>query len=349
MAVLCAVCSISRPAATRRFLFGGAVGDQLPVFHLHEVTHAWLEPRLQHLVENGYTTVTCDEIARLVIEGVRPGPRAIALTFDDAWESAWSVALPLLKRYGLRATVFAIPARIAEDGASSPFVTWVQLREMQASGVFDVQSHTRSHAMIFSGEEIIDFVTPAFSQEPLLNRPITSMNGRVRTVDSDALGTPLYVRRSRMSDACRFIPDEATADRCRAHVAGHGGRAFFDRPDWRRELEQIAATARGQFERDDERRLVITRELAEGRAVLNDRLGTRDVKHVALPWGIAGRATRETLAATGHEIAFAERPWRRRAVRAGDDRYQLMRLNGKFLTCLPGRGRQWFFTTARLG
>ena len=67
------------------FLFGGSIGDQLPVFHLHEVTREWLEPRLHYLVENGYRTVTCDEIARLVIDGVRPGPRAVALTFDDAW------------------------------------------------------------------------------------------------------------------------------------------------------------------------------------------------------------------------------------------------------------------------
>src|SRR3954471_8779691 len=72
------------------FLFGGSIGDQLPVFHLHEVTAGWLEPRLRHLAENGYRTVTCDEIARLAIDGVRPGPRAVALTFDDAWESAWS-------------------------------------------------------------------------------------------------------------------------------------------------------------------------------------------------------------------------------------------------------------------
>jgi len=331
------------------FLFGGSIGDQLPVFHLHEVTRAWLEPRLRYLVENGYRSVTCDEISRFVIDGVRPAPRSIALTFDDAWESAWSVAFPLLKQYGFRATVFAIPARVAEDGASSPFVTWSQLRELQASGVFDVQSHTRSHAMIFSSEEIVDFVTPAFSQEPLLNRPITSMNGRVQSVGGDALGTPLHVRRSRMSDARRFIPDDVVAERCRAHVAGHGGAAFFDRADWRSELQQIASRGRGEFEPDEERRKVITRELADGRALLNDRLGTTEVKHVALPWGIAGETTRNALAATGHHTAFAERPWRRRSVRAGDDRYQLMRLSGKFLTCLPGRGRQWFFTTVRLG
>ena len=80
--------------------------------------------------------------------------------------------------------------------------------------------------------------------------------------------------------------------------------------------------------------------------MLNDKLRTTAVRHVALPWGIAGDITRRAVAETGHVIAFAERPLRSRLVRAGDDRYGLMRLNGKFLTCLPGRGgRRWFMTT----
>ena len=255
--------------------------------------------------------------------------------------------MPLLKAYGLRAIVFAIPARVADAGASSPFVTWPQLRELHDSGVFDVQSHTRSHAMIFSSDAVVDFVTPAFADEPLLNRPVTALNGHVDTVAADALGTPLYVRRSRMSDAHRFLVDDAVADRCRAHVAQHGGASFFSRLGWRRELSALAAGGRGHFESEDDRGAMIRKELAEGRALLNAKLQTTTVKHVALPWGISGETTRAALAATGHETAFAERPWRRRTVRAGDDRFQLMRLNGNFLTCLPGRRRQWFFTTVR--
>jgi hypothetical protein len=330
------------------FLFGGSIGDQLPVFHFHEVTREWLEPRLVYLSANGYRTVTTDEIARLVIHGVRPGPRAVALTFDDAWESAWTVALPLLKQYGFRAVLFAIPGRIAEDAQPSPFVTWSQLRELHDSGVFDVQSHTRSHAMMFTDAEVVDFVTPEFVREPLLNRPITTMNGHIDTIDADALGTPLFQRRSRMSDGRRFFPDAEAAARCRQHVMRNGEVDFFNRPGWARELRAIAAR-RGheRFESDDERSAAIHRELSESRAILNDRLRTTTVKHVALPWGVCGTITRAALAATGHELAFAERPWRRRSVRAGDDRFQLMRLSSRFLTCLPGRNRDWFLTTVR--
>jgi len=329
------------------FLFGGSLGDLLPAFHFHDVTRDWLEPRLQYLVENGYRTVTCDQIARLVVDGVRPGAPAVALTFDDAWESVWSVALPLLKQYSLRAVLFAIPARIAATPGETPFVTWTQLREIHASGVFDVQSHTRSHAMIFGGDTVVDFVRPGFEQEPLLNRPVTSTNGRVEAVDPDALGTPLYVRRSRMSDARRYFADQTVADTCRRRVADAGGARFFERPQWRSELEAVTASARGSFESDESRARAIREELATARAILNDQLQTDTVKHVAMPWGIGGALARREVEATGHTTAFAERPLRRRAIRAGDDRYQLMRLSGRFVTCLPGRGRRWFFSTVR--
>ena len=317
------------------FLFGGSLGGVLPVFHFHDVTRAWLEPRLQYLAENGYRTVTCDEIARFAIDAVSPGPRAVALTFDDAWPSSWSVATPLLKEYHLRAILFVIPGRIEDE--TTAFVSWPQLREMHASGVWDIQSHTRSHAMMFSGTEVVGFVTPDFAREPLLERPLC--------LKPDALGTPLYLRRSRMSDARQFLPDSAAEERCRAHVARNGGARFFDRPDWRSELEALARERRGDFESDEARIAAIRQELADGRAMLNGRLGTNTVRHVALPWGIAGDTARRMLAETGHETAFAERPFKRRGVHAGDDRYGLMRLNGKFLTCLPGRGRKWFFTT----
>jgi hypothetical protein len=198
--------------------------------------------------------------------------------------------------------------------------------------------------MMFCDAQLVTFVTPDYAREPFLNHPVTTMDNRVATVDDDALGTPLYVRRSRMSDARRYFADEMVADRCRRHVRANGGASFFARPDWQRELTALNRDPHGRFEDDASRTATIRRELADGRALLNEQLGTTTVKHVALPWGISGRMTRAELEATGHETAFAERPLLRRSIGAGDDRFQLMRLNNKFLTCLPGRGRRWFFS-----
>ena len=216
---------------------------------------------------------------------------------------------------------------------------------MQASGVFDVQSHTRSHAKIFCDAAVSGFVMPGPAGDPL-DLPLDSVNGSIHFLEPDALGTPLYLRRSRMSDARRYLPDEATADRCRQFVARNGGAAFFEKPGWQTELERVAQ-GNGRFETDDEREAAIEDEISQGRALLSAGLQTTGVRHVALPWGIAGEVTRRALRDSACVTAFAERPLRRRGVRAGDDRYGLMRLNGKFLTCLPGRGRQWFFTAVR--
>lgn len=329
------------------FLFGGSIGPQIPVFHFHDEPRAWLEPRLRYLADNGYRTITCDEIARFVVHGVSPGPRAVGLTFDDAWASLWSEAFPLLQQLGLRATVFAIPGRVEDPDGK--FVTWPQLSAMQSSGVVDVQSHTDWHVMMFSSPTPTGFVTPEYATESILNRPLMSptTEGSPRFLEAEALGAPLFVRRSRMSDALRYLPDGRAEERCRNVVATGGGVAFFSRPDWMATLKAVATDSGGRYESDAERATAIREELVRGREGLNTRLGVRSVTHVALPWGIAGTFTASLLAATGHETAFAERPLHRRAVRAGDDPFQLMRLNGKFVTCLPGRQRQWFFTTVR--
>ena len=106
-----------------RFIFGGRVAAEvLPVFHFHDVTPAELEPKLRFLAENGYRTTTADEIAAYVRREIRLDSPRVALCFDDAWTSLWTVAAPLLKRYGLTAITYAIPARIAEASACRPTI-----------------------------------------------------------------------------------------------------------------------------------------------------------------------------------------------------------------------------------
>lgn len=343
-----------------KFLFGLDVGTLLPVFHFHQVTVESLEPAFAYLHENGYRTVVSDDVARLVREGRHPGPRTVMLAFDDAWASLWLVVGPLLERYDLRAVTYVIPGRVrdaaavrptiadgpvdatAADLADNPFVTWPELRALAASGRVDVQSHTWSHSMVFTGQRPMGVVDQQFGREPQIIHPRLN-SGRVPAYLSAAqLGHPLFARRSRMSDGRRFWPDPDACARAEAAVRA-GGAGFLDRPDWRKQLRPYLEGIPGRFETDAEREREIEFELAEARDEIERRIGTA-VRHVCLPWGITGSVTRRALERMGMVTAFANRLSGRLAVAAGDDPFYLKRLDNRHIFALPGKGRRAFTT-----
>ena len=336
------------------FVFGAPVGDLLPVFHFHDEPREDLEPKLRHLAENGYRTITADAIGAFV-RGERTLPdRAVAICFDDAWASVWTDAGPLLKQYGLTAIVHAIPGRVSDAGgcrpagvpaSGSPFMTWPELRALQADGVLDVQSHTMTHARVFTASTIAGFVGPGYAATPLLNRPRVGASP-LRFVGPGDLGAPLYEHRSRMSDGPRMQDTEAGHDACVRLVAAEGGPAFFARPDWRSRLQSVAEQASRQIapEPDDTHQRAIEEELSASRDELNLRLATRAVNHICLPWGVSGRTTAAVLERLGFATAFANRLPGVHAVRRGDDPHWLKRLPNRYIHRLPGRGRRWWFT-----
>jgi Polysaccharide deacetylase len=327
-----------------RFVFGGRVGDILPVFHFHESTVASLEPAFAYLADNGYCTVVSDEAASFARGGPHPGARSVMLAFDDAWASLWLVVGPLLQKYGLRAVTYTVPARVEEaatvrptiddgpvdaagaDRAEHPFVTWPELKALSTSGLVDVQSHTWSHSMIFSGDVVIGRVDAELANEPMLNRPRIDDGSMLEFVTPDRIGFPLLQRRSRMSDARRFFPDPEACARLEVS-AGTETRML-----------PFAGKLKGRWETVDEQARAIDTELAASRDTLQSRLGTA-VHHICLPWGVSGTLTRRALERTGFLSAFANKLSGRFAVASGDDPYYLKRLNGRHVFALPGRGR----------
>lgn len=341
------------------FLFGLGVGRILPVFHFHETTAAELEPAFRHLAENGYRTVTSDDVDRLVHDGVHPGERTVMLAFDDALASLWLVVGPLLRKYGLRAVTYAIPGRMidaaavrptiddgpadaqAVDASEQPFATWPELRALAAAGLVEVQSHTWSHSLIFVGDQVVDLVRPDFASVLLLNRPRRSVGDPPVFVTPADLGHPLFASRSRMSDGLRFIPDAESCARVMEAVAGRGGAALFARDGWRAELADVLGSVRGSFESAADRQRAIEDELVRARDELQARLGA-PVPHICLPWGVAGDVTRDALRRLGFRTAFANRMSGRLAVAAGDDAFALKRLHSRHVFALPGTGRRTF-------
>ena len=114
----------------------------IPVFVFHDVEPEGLQAQLRYLQDNGYTALRSADELMACLQGRQPlTPRSVLLTFDDGLESLYTVALPLLRRYGMAGTAFIVPGFVGLPG----FCTWEQLRDMQASGTIDVQSHTLFH------------------------------------------------------------------------------------------------------------------------------------------------------------------------------------------------------------
>jgi peptidoglycan/xylan/chitin deacetylase (PgdA/CDA1 family) len=102
--------------------------------------------------------------------------KTLVLTFDDGYLDNWVFAYPILKKYGLKGTIFINPEFVEPSGEpranledcwtgrkgiheleSSGFLNWAEILLMDKNGVLDVQSHTMSHNFYFKSTKIIDF------------------------------------------------------------------------------------------------------------------------------------------------------------------------------------------------
>lgn len=100
--------------------------------------------QMAYLQKNGYQVISLDDILAFVSYQRRPPQKAVVITIDDGWKSLKTVAAPILKRHGFRATLFVNSDLISKPTKNS--LSWEDIRELVAAGVLDVQSHSVSHA-----------------------------------------------------------------------------------------------------------------------------------------------------------------------------------------------------------
>ena len=106
-----------------------------------EVGAANLDAQLRWLRDNGYTVVPLAQVAEHAAGRRALPPRAVAITIDDGYRSALTVALPVLKRYGDPATLFVYTDFVgSRDGLS-----WADLSALGHEPLISVQSHSKSH------------------------------------------------------------------------------------------------------------------------------------------------------------------------------------------------------------
>ena len=279
--------------------------------HIAEPVRAF-EAKIAALSKAGFNFITWEELSQYIRGEAEIDLPAIVLTFDDGYLDNWVYAYPILKKYGAKGTIFVSPDFVdsgeqcrfnlddVNNGRCSPdqlqpagFLNWEEMRQMERSGVIDIQSHASTHTWYFSGPKIVDFWRPdqkqhcwmAWNKHPERKPYYLNEN----QWDFVELGTPVFEHEKSLC-VQRFFPSQGVSDGLVEFVRNKGGKAWFEAPDAIEKLQQKAAeltekwNSDCRYETDDERRVRTLDELSRGKHEIEQHLD-KTVDYICWPGG----------------------------------------------------------------
>jgi peptidoglycan/xylan/chitin deacetylase (PgdA/CDA1 family) len=106
------------------------------------VTPKDFETQLRYLKQEGYESITLNDLVLHLTMGKALPPKPIILTFDDGYADAYTHAYPLLQQFGFAGTFFLISGPIDFDNPEH--LSWAQVQEMHAGGM-KFEPHSYDH------------------------------------------------------------------------------------------------------------------------------------------------------------------------------------------------------------
>jgi peptidoglycan/xylan/chitin deacetylase (PgdA/CDA1 family) len=116
------------------------IDSDTPAVRRYIATPDTLEKELAYLKDNGFTSVTFDDLASRLTRGTALPPKPVIISFDDDWRSQYTYAFPLLRKYGFTATFYIWVVVVGMKN----HMTWDEIRELDAAGM-QIGCHTMTH------------------------------------------------------------------------------------------------------------------------------------------------------------------------------------------------------------
>ena len=126
-------------------------GTKVLILNYHKIDNTFIslairpddfDTQMKYLSENGYHTISPDELYDSLAGTGELPDNPVMITFDDGYEDNYANAYPILKKYGFKATIFVVTSFL--DKNKKGYMSWDQAREMDANGI-SIQSHTVDH------------------------------------------------------------------------------------------------------------------------------------------------------------------------------------------------------------
>jgi peptidoglycan/xylan/chitin deacetylase (PgdA/CDA1 family) len=133
------------PAILMYHSVGGPGAEKYPL----DIFASSFEKQMAYLHRYHYNVIPLLDCVRSLKEGKKLPPKTVVLTFDDGYENNYTVAYPILKKYGFPATIFVIVNYLGQEkefyGLPFRFLTAPMLVTMADSGLITIGSHTMNH------------------------------------------------------------------------------------------------------------------------------------------------------------------------------------------------------------
>lgn len=121
------------------------------------ITPAEFESDLVFLTENNYNTITMTQLIDYVYHDVVLPDNPIILTFDDGYLSTYHNVFPLLQKYQTKIVLSIVGkstddfSKVNDNNVNYAHLTWKHVKEMQESGLVEIQNHTYNMHKVING------------------------------------------------------------------------------------------------------------------------------------------------------------------------------------------------------
>ncbi|MFA2565536.1 transcriptional regulator [Bacillus wiedmannii] len=130
------------------------------------VSVGMFEKQMKYLADNQYHTLTLEEFNQFIKNKKKLPKKSVLITFDNTSKSNYVYAYPILKKYKMHATSFAVTSRISnkEEKFNPKTFQMLSMNEMdKMKDVFEFGSHTHtlhkfkngSAAILVEGNQIV--------------------------------------------------------------------------------------------------------------------------------------------------------------------------------------------------
>jgi peptidoglycan/xylan/chitin deacetylase (PgdA/CDA1 family) len=137
------------------------------------VTPYTFENQIKTMKDAGYSFMTASELAQVIDGKAKLPVKPVVLTFDDGYRDFYTDAFPILKKYGVKGTVYVISGFVGRHNYMFP----EQVVEVAKSGLVEVGAHTVHHVSlkgVSMKEDLIEIGNSKTDLEKLISMPVVS-------------------------------------------------------------------------------------------------------------------------------------------------------------------------------